>query len=56
MKDIIKNAITNLTGELEGISKFLFENPELGNEEFNSSALLKDYLKLYIIPYCSHVL
>lgn len=45
MKEIIKTEVKNLMKDLEGISKYLYENPELGNEEFKASKYLCDFLE-----------
>lgn len=44
MKEIIKAEINNLMEELTGISKYLYDNPELGHKEFKASALLESFL------------
>jgi amidohydrolase len=43
MKNKIINEISNKMDELSGISKYLYENPELGDEEFKAVELLTDY-------------
>lgn len=43
MKNRIIDEITNKMGELTEISRFLYENPELGDEEFKASELLMKY-------------
>lgn len=43
MKNTIINEITNRMEELSGISKYLYENPELGDEEFQAVKLLTEY-------------
>jgi len=43
MRNSIINEISNRMEELAGISKYLYENPELGNEEFKAVKLLTDY-------------
>lgn len=43
MKKSIISEISNRMEELSGISKYLFENPELGNEEVKAAKLLTDY-------------
>lgn len=45
MKNRIIDAISNRMDELEGISKYLYENPELGDEEFKAVKLLTDYFR-----------
>lgn len=45
MKNKIINEISNRMEELAEISKYLYENPELGDEEHNAVALLTDYLR-----------
>lgn len=45
MKEKIKSEINNLMNDLEKISRFLYENPELGHKEFKASALLADFLQ-----------
>jgi len=43
MKNKIINEISNKMDELTGISKYLYENPELGDEEFKAVKLLTEY-------------
>lgn len=43
MKNKIINEISNKMDELSGISKYLYENPELGDEEFKAVKLLTEY-------------
>ena len=43
MKNDIINEISSKMDELSGISKYLYENPELGDEEFKAVKLLTDY-------------
>ena len=43
MKNKIINEISNKMEELSGISKYLYENPELGDEEFKAVKLLTEY-------------
>lgn len=45
MKNRIKAEITNVMEELVGISKYLYENPELGHKEFKAEAYLTAFLK-----------
>lgn len=49
--------IRNYIDEFKGINDFLFDNPELGNEEFISSKYLVDYLEKngfnVEYPYCN---
>lgn len=45
MKEKIKTEVKNLMKDLEEISKYLYENPELGNKEFKASKCLCDFLK-----------
>lgn len=44
MKEIIKAKVKNIMKDLESISKYLYDNPELGNQEFKGSKYLCDYL------------
>ncbi|HML37704.1 MAG TPA: M20 family metallopeptidase [Bacillota bacterium] len=43
MKDIIMKEISDRMEELSGISRYLYENPELGDHEFKAVELLTDY-------------
>lgn len=43
MKKNITNEISNKMDELFGLSKYLYENPELGDEEFLAVKLLTEY-------------
>ncbi len=43
MKNKIINEISNKMDELTGISKYLYENPELGDAEFKAVKLLTEY-------------
>jgi amidohydrolase len=43
MKDKIKNEIKSRMEELTGISRYLYENPELGDQEYKAVKLLTDY-------------
>ena len=43
MKAKITDEISNKLDELSGISKYLYENPELGNEEYKAVKLLTEY-------------
>lgn len=43
MKNKIINEISNKMDELTGISKYLYENPEVGDEEFKAVKLLTEY-------------
>lgn len=45
VKEIIINEINRISDELIKINDFMYDYPELGNEEFKSSQLLKDILK-----------
>ena len=45
MKDIIVSEINKIRDELVDINDFMYNHPELGNEEFKSSKLLMDILK-----------
>lgn len=45
MKEKIKAKVKSLMRDLEGISKFLYDNPELSSQEFKASAYLEDYLE-----------
>ncbi|MGD6877806.1 M20 family metallopeptidase [Bacillus infantis] len=45
MKQIIQNKIENLKQEFINISTYIGENPELGHEEFKSSAILIETLE-----------
>ncbi len=45
MKQIIKETVSEIMNELIDISRNLYLNPELGNEEFKSCKLLEDYLE-----------
>jgi amidohydrolase len=45
MKEKIKEKVKSLMKDLEGISKFLYDNPELGGQEFKASAYLEEYLE-----------
>lgn len=46
MKNKIKAEITNQMKHLENISKYLYENPELGHKEFKACTLLTNFLTL----------
>lgn len=43
MKNIIINEISGRMEELSGISRYLYENPELGDHEYKAVELLTDY-------------
>lgn len=43
MKNIIIDTISNKMDELTGISRYLYENPELGDEEYKAVKLLTEY-------------
>lgn len=43
MKNIIINEIASKMEELTGISKYLYDNPELGDEEYKAVKLLTEY-------------
>ncbi len=45
MKKKITNEISNKMPELTDISKYLYENPELGDEEYKAVKLLTDYFR-----------
>lgn len=45
MKAKIKEAVSNIMEELSYISKSLYENPELGYEEYKSAKLLENFLE-----------
>jgi amidohydrolase len=45
MKNKITNEISSRMSELADISKFLYENPELGDEEYKAVKLLTDYFR-----------
>jgi len=45
MNNKIINEITNRMDELTDISRYLYENPELGDEEFKAVKLLTDFFK-----------
>lgn len=45
MKDIIVSEINKIRDKLLDINDFMYNHPELGNEEFKSSKLLMDILK-----------
>lgn len=56
LKREINNIENNMKGIFEGISDFIFKNPELGLEEYKSSKYLVDLMKSYefktTCPYC----
>lgn len=45
MKTKIKEAVSNIMEELSYISKSLYENPELGYEEYKAAKLLENFLE-----------
>jgi amidohydrolase len=45
MKDKIKKEISKRMPELKEISKYLYENPELGDVEYKAAKLLADYFR-----------
>jgi amidohydrolase len=45
MKEKIKAEVNKQMKELENISKFLYDNPELGHKEFKAAALLESFLE-----------
>ncbi|TDT62297.1 M20 family metallopeptidase [Fonticella tunisiensis] len=47
MKEKIKAKVSEIMGELEEISRFLYENPELGNQEFKAAEKLEGFLRRY---------
>lgn len=47
LKEKISEAVSSVMNELTDISKSLYENPELGYEEFKSSRLLGDFFKIH---------
>ncbi len=44
MKDLLKDYGTQLKSKLCEISDFIYENPELGNEEFKAVEVLTSFL------------
>lgn len=45
MKDEIFNCIDSLSKDIWDMSDYIFDNPEIGMEEYKASALLTDYLE-----------
>lgn len=45
MKEILKEVIEESAQELKGMAKKIWDNPELGYEEFFASKLQSDYME-----------